>query len=36
VDLPDRLPDGVQLPGHWDPGSAAPAMPAPLSDEAPR
>jgi len=28
VDLPDRLPDGVQLPGHWDPGSAQPAAPA--------
>lgn len=36
VDLPDRLPEGMQLPGHWDPGSAAPAGPAPLSDEAPR
>lgn len=21
IDLPDRLPDGVQLPGHFDPGS---------------
>jgi len=27
VDLPDRLPEGVQLPGHWDPGSAQPAAP---------
>jgi len=29
VDLPDRLPDGVTLPGHSDPGSLpAPAGPA--------
>lgn len=25
TDLPDRLPQGVQLPGHFDPGSAASA-----------
>ncbi|QDX82387.1 ferredoxin-type protein NapG [Denitratisoma sp. DHT3] len=24
IDLPDRLPEGTQLPGHWDPGSAPP------------
>ena len=24
VDLPDRLPAGMQLPGHFDPGSAPP------------
>lgn len=24
VDLPDRLPEGVKLPGHFDPGSAPP------------
>lgn len=29
VDLPDRLPEGTQLPGHFDPGSgAAPALPS--------
>ncbi len=41
VDLPDRLPEGVKLPGHWDPGSSTapgglPATAAPLPDEAPR
>ena len=25
LDLPDRLPEGVTLPNHFDPGSAAPA-----------
>ncbi len=30
VDLPDRLPKGVQLPNHFDPGSAAPPPPAAL------
>ncbi len=34
-DLPDRLPEGVQLPGHWDPGSAVPAGSAPLPEERP-
>ena len=29
MDLPDRLPEGVTLPNHYDPGSTAPAMPAP-------
>lgn len=36
VDLPDRLPADVELPGHWDPGSAAAAGSAPLPEEAPR
>jgi ferredoxin-type protein NapG len=36
VDLPDRLPEGVKLPGHWDPGSSAPMAPVPLPDGAPR
>jgi len=27
VDLPDRLPEGVQLPGHSDPGSLVPTAP---------
>ncbi len=32
VDLPDRLPEGVTLPGHWDPGSATPnGIPANLT-----
>lgn len=30
MDLPDRMPEGLKLPGHWDPGST------PLTDEAPR
>ncbi len=25
VDLPDRMPQGTHLPGHWDPGSAPPS-----------
>jgi len=25
VDLPDRMPDGLKLPGHFDPGSQSPA-----------
>lgn len=37
LDLPDRLPDGVKLPGHFDPGSQMP-LPStlPSSQEAPR
>lgn len=27
VDLPDRMPDGVELPNHYDPGSARGAVP---------
>ncbi|MDP2809425.1 MAG: ferredoxin-type protein NapG [Rhodocyclaceae bacterium] len=27
-DLPDRMPEGTQLPGHWDPGSSAPSAPS--------
>jgi len=35
MDLPDRLPDGVVLPGHWDPGSsAAGASSAPAAPQA--
>jgi ferredoxin-type protein NapG len=30
VDLPDRMPEGMKLPGHFDPGSAT------ISNEAPR
>ena len=34
IDLPDRLPEGVTLPNHYDPGSAAPvAQPALSSTE---
>ena len=29
VDLPDRMPEGLKLPGHSDPGSV-------ISDEVPR
>ncbi len=29
VDLPDRLPEGVTLPGHHDPGATALPVPAP-------
>lgn len=40
VDLPDRLPEGVTLPGHSDPGSATPggipANLAPLPNEVAR
>ncbi len=36
VDLPDRLPEGVKLPGHWDPGTTAPMSNTPLPTEAPR
>ncbi len=36
LDLPDRMPDGMKLPGHWDPGSAAPASAVPSPNEAPR
>ncbi|CAB1370621.1 ferredoxin-type protein NapG [Denitratisoma oestradiolicum] len=28
IDLPDRLPEGTSLPGHWDPGSAPPTLPS--------
>jgi hypothetical protein len=33
------MPEGVQLPGHFDPGSQAPqpgGLPGRLADEAPR
>jgi ferredoxin-type protein NapG len=33
IDLPDRMPEGLKLPGHFDPGSAPNA---PISNEAPR
>jgi ferredoxin-type protein NapG len=33
-DLPDRLPEGLRLPGHFDPGSKAPGLPS--TTEAPR
>ena len=37
VDLPDRLPEGVKLPGHWDPGTTAPMSNTPsLPNEAAR
>lgn len=36
TDLPDRLPEGLKLPGHWDPGSAAPVITTPLLEEAAR
>jgi ferredoxin-type protein NapG len=42
IDLPDRMPEGVNLPGHSDPatrGGSGPAgggLPDRLSDEAPR
>ena len=29
LDLPDRLPEGVTLPNHFDPGSSAVQGPAP-------
>ncbi|MBK6595826.1 MAG: ferredoxin-type protein NapG [Burkholderiales bacterium] len=28
VDLPDRMPEGLRLPGHFDPGSQAPNLPS--------
>lgn len=28
IDLPDRLPDGLRLPGHFDPGSQTPLPPS--------
>lgn len=33
IDLPDRMPEGMKLPGHFDPGGATIA---PISNEAPR
>ena len=36
VDLPDRLPDGMKLPGHFDPGSDVPPPPPTLQVETPR
>jgi ferredoxin-type protein NapG len=39
IDLPDRMPEGVQLPGHVDPGSQIPqpgGFPGRLADEAAR
>jgi ferredoxin-type protein NapG len=37
IDLPDRLPEGTQLPGHFDPGSQGPGgVLKPLSEESPR
>jgi ferredoxin-type protein NapG len=38
IDLPDRMPEGTQLPGHFDPGGQQGAGSALklLSDEAPR
>jgi ferredoxin-type protein NapG len=34
VDLPDRMPEGMKLPGHFDPGSELP--PPARGMEAPR
>lgn len=28
IDLPDRLPDGMKLPGHFDPGSSGAMLPS--------
>jgi ferredoxin-type protein NapG len=28
VDLPDRLPEGTKLPGHFDPGSSGAVVPS--------
>ena len=37
LDLPDRLPEGLRLPGHFDPGSKLPPnVTAPFAAEAPR
>lgn len=37
VDLPDRVPDGVKLPGHFDPGSQTPLQTTiPSAQEIPR
>lgn len=36
VDLPDRMPEGTKLPGHFDPGSDVPPPPPVLSVESPR
>ena len=34
VDLPDRLPEGVKLPGHYDPGSSLAAPPTDMPGSA--
>ncbi len=31
IDLPDRLPEGVTLPNHFDPGSSSAQVPAPTT-----
>lgn len=37
IDLPDRMPEGMKLPGHFDPGSQAPLVPQmPSVQETPR
>jgi len=36
VDLPDRLPEGMKLPDHFDPGSDVPPPPPVLNVETPR
>ncbi len=36
IDLPDRMPEGTQLPGHFDPGSQPLGGLKPLSDDMPR
>ncbi|MDX9706236.1 MAG: ferredoxin-type protein NapG [Azospira sp.] len=35
VELPDRLPEGMKLPGHYDPGSGATAAPGAVPAEPP-
>jgi len=35
IDLPDRMPEGLKLPGHFDPGSQAPVVPQALSAQEP-
>ncbi len=35
LDLPDRLPEGMQLPGHYDPASGATAPPGALQSDLP-
>ncbi|MEN9436972.1 MAG: Ferredoxin-type protein NapG [Pseudomonadota bacterium] len=37
LDLPDRMPDGMRLPGHFDPGSQTAPLPVPQAmQESPR
>lgn len=31
IELPDRMPEGMKLPNHYDPGSTLPAQPLPPS-----